>query len=474
MFFKHIYEENLAQASYMIGCQSAGVALVIDPRRDIDVYLDLAEKENLQITHIAETHIHADFLSGSRELAAATGADILLSDEGGADWLYQFDHSGLKNGGTFSVGNILFEVIHTPGHTPEHISFLVTDTAAGELPVMLFSGDFVFVGDVGRPDLLEEAAGYSGTKEEAARQMFYSLKKFKALPDHIQVWPAHGAGSACGKALGAVPSSTVGYEKAVNWALQIKDEDEFVAELLEGQPEPPKYFSMMKKMNKAGAPILGELPIPRKLTLHQFRTKMDNQPILIDTRDKLAFAGGHIAGSINIHDNNSFSTWSGWMIDYEHPFILVAQPERIEDLTRALVRIGLDNIAGYIPNLESWARSGHELEVLDQITIDELKHELDAGEVYVIDVRNQSEYDESHIFGSKKIQAGQIPEHLDEIPKDIPVILHCASGDRSSIAASYLLSRGFQNVKNLTGGINAWHEAGYPVESEFFSQAISA
>ena len=211
MFFQHIFEKSLAHSSYIIGCQAAGQAMVIDPKRDIDTYLKIAEENNLKITHIAETHIHADYLSGSQELAYVTGAKMYLSDEGGQDWQYDFEHVGLKNGDTIEVGNLIFEIMHTPGHTPESISFLLTDTPATKEPVMIFTGDFVFVGDIGRPDLLEAAAGLIGTKEVGAKQMFESLKKFQVLPDYLQVWPAHGAGSACGKALGAVASSTVGY-----------------------------------------------------------------------------------------------------------------------------------------------------------------------------------------------------------------------------------------------------------------------
>jgi len=220
MFFQHIFEKSLAHSSYLVGCQAKGEAIVIDPKRDIDTYLKIAEENKLKITHIAETHIHADYLSGSQELAYVTGAKMYLSDEGGEDWQYDFEHVGLKNGDKIEVGNLIFEVMHTPGHTPESISFLLTDTPATKEPVMIFTGDFVFVGDIGRPDLLEEAAGLIGTKEVGAKQMFESLKKFQALPDYLQVWPAHGAGSACGKALGAVASTTVGYEKIRNWAVQ--------------------------------------------------------------------------------------------------------------------------------------------------------------------------------------------------------------------------------------------------------------
>ena len=262
MFFKRFYDDSLAQASYMIGCQRTGEALVVDPNRDVAQYIDAARNENLRITQVTETHIHADFVSGARELAAQTGAQLLLSAEGGADWQYAYAADAgarlLRDGDTFTIGNILVEVLHTPGHTPEHLSFLVTDGPASREPWGILTGDFVFVGDVGRPDLLERAAGHANTMEAAGRALFRSLARFLALPDHVQVWPGHGAGSACGKALGAVASSTVGYEKLSNWALATMTEDEFVQSVLEGQPEPPLYFAQMKRINKTGPANIGD------------------------------------------------------------------------------------------------------------------------------------------------------------------------------------------------------------------------
>ena len=466
MFFQHIYEKGLAQASYLIGCQRTGEAIVIDPRRDIDVYLEIAEKEKLRITKITETHIHADFLSGTRELASATNAEVLLSDEGGADWEYQFKHTSLKDGSVFKVGNLRFEVLHTPGHTPEHISFLLTDTAASDKPIMIFTGDFVFVGDVGRPDLLEKAAGIQGTRIIGAKQMFNSLKRFKVLPDYVQVWPGHGAGSACGKALGAVPSSTVGYEKLVNWALQIDDEEEFVEALLEGQPEPPKYFAMMKKLNKVGPNILGGIPHPARLTLSQFENAVKENLTIVDTRNKLSFAGGHVPGSINIQDNSAFSTWAGWILDYEKPFILIAHDHRVEELTKQLIRIGLDNIDGYLSDIDGWANLGHELETVNQMTCSELSRNMEENSVNVIDVRGYSEYNSGHLPNAKNIHVGYILDNLDSIPKDKDLVVHCASGDRSSIAASLLLSKGFKNVTNLTGGFSNWANNGFEILKE--------
>ena len=458
MFFKHIYEKGLAQSSYIIGCQATGEAVVIDPKRDIEEYIKIAEQENLKITHITETHIHADFLSGSRELANSTGAQILLSNEGGEDWQYQFEHKGLYDGEIFKVGNLSFRVIHTPGHTPEHISFLLTDTAASTKPIMFFSGDFVFVGDIGRPDLLEEAAGFVGTREISAKQMFSSLKKFKSLPDYIQVWPAHGAGSACGKSLGAVPSTTVGYEKLVNWAMNIESEEEFVKTLLEGQPEPPKYFGMMKKLNKVGPQILGGIPHPGRLTFPQFNEAIKNGLKIVDTRNKLSFAGGHVPGSINIQDNSSFSTWAGWMLNYKDPFVLIAADNRIEEITKALLRIGLDNVYGYVNDMDAWSNAGHELHIVKQLSCCELKNLIDSAEkdFEIIDVRGKSEYQAGHIENARNIHVGYLIENLDKLSKEKQYVLNCASGDRSSLAASILVGNGYKNVYNLTGGYNTW------------------
>ncbi len=471
MFFERIYEKGLAQASYIIGCQATKEAIVIDPKRDIDTYLQIAERENFKITHIAETHIQADFLSGSLELANATGAKIFLSDEGGIDWQYQFDHIGLRDGDVIKIGNLIIKVLHTPGHTPEHISFMLTDQPASPEPVMIFTGDFVFVGDVGRPDLLEKAAGIEGTMIEGAKQMYRSLKKFRSLPDHIQVWPAHGAGSACGKALGAVPSSTVGYEKLSNWALKISDEETFIQALLEGQPEPPKYFAMMKKLNKIGPKILGSLQHPAKLSVTEFNSALKKGNQIVDTRDKLSFAGGHILGSINIQDNNSFSTWAGWMLDYEKPIILITPEHRVDILNRALIRIGLDNLRGYISELDKMETIGLNMEILNQISVDELNE--DFSTYRIIDVRSFTEFNLVHIPTALNIHAGYLEKNLNNIFPDEKLVVYCTSGDRSAIAASYLLRNGYKNVFNLSGGINNWIQSGLKVEKTVNEELVT-
>lgn len=456
MFFQHVYDKTLAQASYVVGCQAKGVAVVIDAQRDVDVYLEIAKQNNLKITHVAETHIHADYLCGSRELAAATGAELYLSDEGGADWQYQFSHTGLRHGDKISVGNLTLEVLHNPGHTPESISFLLTDHPATDKPVMIFTGDFVFVGDIGRPDLLEKAAGIIDTQEKGARQMYQSLQRFAKLPEYVQVWPAHGAGSACGKSLGAVPSSTVGYEMIRNWAFQYEnDEEGFVENLLDGQPEPPKYFAMMKHLNKVPRPLLVEVPKYPKLDKIDFLTAYRNGLKVIDTRNKIDFAKGFIPGSINIQGNNSFSTWMGWLLNYEDQFVLVADEGKMEDLTRKLMRIGMDNVYGYISDVEDM---GLELQTADVIDIETFKGYVEQDGVQIVDVRGEGEYRAGHIEGADHVFVGTLPQNLDKISKDKPVAIHCQAGDRSAIAYSLLRQKGFDNVKNYSGGMKEWNE----------------
>jgi hydroxyacylglutathione hydrolase len=414
MFFQHVYDKTLAQASYFIGCQKAGVAMVIDPKRDVDTYLEIAEQNKMKITHIAETHIHADFLSGARELAKLTDAELYLSDEGGEGWEYEFPHVGLKDGSSFMVGNLKLDVMHTPGHTPESISFLLTDTPASPEPVMFFTGDFIFVGDIGRPDLLEKAAGMTGTMQAGAKQMFKSIQRAAKLSDHIQLWPGHGAGSACGKALGAVPSSTMGYEKIRNWAFRFADDEQgFIDFLLADQPEPPKYFAMMKKLNKVDRPLLTEVPALKHLSDGELFAAVEKGIKLIDTRDKAEFAKGFIPGSINIQGNNSFSTWAGWLLTYEEPFILIAAENALNDLTRKLMRIGLDNIYGYVAGIDAWEKGGGTLDTAEHISLDQLNNALQNNNLQVIDLRGVTEYNSGHIKGANHLFVCTIAQNLE-------------------------------------------------------------
>lgn len=460
MFFRHIYDHSLAQGSYLIGCQKTGEAIVIDAKRDVDTYLDIARQNGLRITHVTETHIHADFLSGSRELATLTGATLYLSDEGGPDWQYEYDHQGLREGGTIKVGNLTLEVIHTPGHTPESISFLLRDHPATDEPIMLFTGDFVFVGDVGRPDLLEKAAGLANTQDAGARQLFQSLEKFSAIPPYVQVWPGHGAGSACGKALGAVPSTTVGYELIQNWAFQFgSNEQGFVSSLLEGQPEPPKYFAMMKRLNKVDRPLLTSVPNHPKLTEDEFLSVYRRGARVIDTRPRAAHSKSAIPGSLSIENNNSFSTWAGWLVDYDEQIVLVADESQIEDLTRKLMRIGMDNIIGYVTDVDAL---GLTLEGRDIIDLDTFKTLVGRDDVQVIDVRSASEYAAGHIPRAINLFVGTLAENLDKLDRNKQLIIHCQSGARAAIAQSVLAAHGFKDVRNFSGGMAEWANSNNP------------
>ncbi|MBI0579929.1 MBL fold metallo-hydrolase [Neobacillus cucumis] len=462
MFMKYFYDEKLAHASYLVGCQAKGVAIVIDPSRDIHSYLDAAGANGLSITAVAETHIHADYISGSMELASKTGAMLYLSDEGDADWKYliadQIDSQLLKDGDRFSIGNLTFEVLHTPGHTPEHVSFLLTDGgAAVHAPIGLFTGDFIFAGDVGRPDLLERAAGVKGSAYSLAKKMFKSLQRFKQLPDYLQVWPAHGAGSACGKSLGAVPSSTVGYEKLANWALQYEEEDLFIEALLSGQPEAPKYFGIMKRLNKQGTTLIENLePVHHtqpSLTLVQ---EWIQNGIVVDTRQALQFAKKHIAGTMNLPCNQSFVTWAGWLLDYDQPIYLMVSKEKEAETLKALQSIGLDQVKAVMDHsfIEQLELNGMDVVDYQSVEPKEIMERLD--EYYVLDVRRNSEWRAGHIPEAHHIMLGHLKDRMNEIPSEKPILINCKSGARSAIAISILKANGFDQVLNLAGGFDQW------------------
>jgi hydroxyacylglutathione hydrolase len=461
MLLKYFYDETLAQASYMVGCAKTGEALVIDPMRNIEPYLQTAAKEGLRITQVSETHIHADFASGLRELAARTGATMYVSDMGDADWKYAFAGEPnvipLRDGDNWKVGNIKVDVIHTPGHTPEHISFMITDTAAANKPIGVFTGDFIFVGDVGRPDLLEEAAGLTGTKEPGARKQFSSVQKFKALPDYLQIWPGHGAGSACGKALGAIPSTTLGYEKLFNPAFQFDAEDAFVRWLLSGQPEAPRYFAQMKKINKQGWSLLGTLPEPKQMDHAALMVLVEAGQLVIDLRSREDYARAGISGTINVPmTDNSFLTYIGWFADYNKPLFFVTPSKgKVEPALTALRSIGIDNTPAYFAP-EAAREDG---EALPTMSASQLAERLPRNGLIIVDVRGKTEYDEKHIAGAKHIPLGHLPRRMSELPKDHTLIMQCASGYRSQIAASYLRAHGFKDVATLNDDVQAWSKA---------------
>ncbi|HLS48239.1 MAG TPA: rhodanese-like domain-containing protein [Gemmatimonadales bacterium] len=472
MLLKRFYDNKLAQASYLVGCAATGEALVVDPNRNAEEYVAAAAGEGLRITHVTETHIHADYVSGSRELAARTGARMYLSAEGGPDWQYEFAAADgatlLRDHDTFMVGNIRIEVLHTPGHTPEHLSFLVTDTAATEAPMGVFTGDFVFVGDVGRPDLLERAAKVANTMEAGARQLYASIQRFKELPDHLQIWPGHGAGSACGKSLGAVPQTTLGYERVVNWGLTSPSEAEFVREVLEGQPDPPRYFAEMKRINREGPRVLGAFARPRAMRPAELSEVLARGAMVVDTRSADAFAAGHVPGMINLPLNKSFTTWAGWFLPYDADFYLLTTDgaRALDETVRDLATIGLDRVAGWFSTdaIAAWAGAGRTLETVRQMKPAELAAELGNAPVAVLDVRSAGEWEAGHLPDVPNIPLGQLPGRMAEVPAGRPLVLQCQGGGRSAIAASILQARGIKDVVNLSGGFGAWEQEGRPVE----------
>ena len=456
MLIERIYDEDLAQASYFIGCQRTGQALVVDPRRDIDVYRDMAAKNGMEITAVTETHIHADYLSGTRELAAATGADIHVSGEGGEDWQYEFEAARLHDGDEIRIGNIVVAAVHTPGHTPEHLSFLVTDGAFADAPGYLLTGDFVFSGDLGRPDLLDEAAGGVDTRFLGAKQMFASLKeKFLTLPDHVQVFPGHGAGSACGKALGAIPSTTVGYERLYAWwgpYLAADDEAGFVAELLDGQPDAPFYFGRMKNQNRRGPAVMGErAPLPELDPQQVAQRLAAGEVTFVDARSADEVHTGTVAGALNIPAGKSIATFGAWAVNPEaddRPLVLLApDQEAAQEFWDHLVRVGIDAVAGYVTGIEGLPQatprlvSPEEVETFDKAVL--------------LDVRAVSEHTAGHIPGSTQLHGGRVLWNLDRLPEQGTIVTYCQSGLRSSVVASTLRHAGY-DVVELEGSYAAW------------------
>ena len=456
MLLERIYDEDLAQASYVIGCQRKGEAVVIDARRDINVYRELAAANGMKIVAVAETHIHADFLSGTRELAAATGATAYVSGEGGLDWQYGFDAERLHDGGTVSIGNITIKALHTPGHTPEHLSFLITDGAFADTAGYLLSGDFVFSGDLGRPDLLDEAAGGVDTRFEGAKQLFASLRdKFLVLPDHVQVYPGHGAGSACGKALGALPSSTVGYERLYAWwgpYLAANDEQGFINELLDGQPDAHAYFARMKRENRDGPAVMGErAPLQELLTADVVRDLEEDTMTFVDTRSNAEVHTGTVVRSVNIPAGKSTASFGAWVVNPEtdkNPLVLLAPNQAAaQEMWDHLVRVGIDHVAGYVTTLQGLPTFTPKLLQPGDL------NDFDAA--MVLDVRNRTEHTAGHIPGSHQLSGGRVMWNLNELPADGTIVTYCQSGVRNSVAASALRRAGYDIVE-LDGSYAAW------------------
>ncbi|MEJ2503465.1 MAG: MBL fold metallo-hydrolase [Gemmatimonadota bacterium] len=441
---------------------------MVDPNRDVGQYIEAAASEELRITHVTETHIHADFVSGSRELSRRTGARLYLSDEGGDGWRYGFaEEAGavlLKDGDTFEVGNVRIRALHTPGHTPEHLTFLVTDGAASDEPVAALTGDFLFVGDVGRPDLLEKAAGVAGTMEDAARMLYRSLERFVAeQPDWLQIWPGHGAGSACGKGIGSIPQSTIGYEKRTSWAFGHDSEDAFVEAVLAGQPEPPRYFAEMKRINRDGPRLLGRLDRPRTLGDEQLDEVLSAGAVVVDTRSADAYAAGHVPGTLSIPLTRAFTTWAGGLVPYHEDFYLIGDESEVAEAVRDLAMIGLDRVAGVFAPAGVEDRAPSRLERIDRIDTRRLAERRRRNEVTILDIRGSAEWEDVRIPGAVHIPLGDLADRIGELSGGRDVAVHCESGARSAIAASVLEAAGLP-VLDYAEGIRDWTAAGEPVE----------
>jgi hydroxyacylglutathione hydrolase len=456
MFFRQIRDAALAQYAYLVGCQRTGEALLIDPERDVDRYLELAASEGLRIVAVTETHIHADFLSGARELAHR-GVHAYLSGEGGPDWSYRWPEedgvpfSLLRHGDTFSVGKVEIRVLHTPGHTPEHLSFLITDRGGGaDEPMGVLSGDFVFVGDAGRPDLLESAAGVEGAMRQGAVTLRSSLLSFLDLPDYLQLWPGHGAGSACGKALGAVPESTVGYERRFNPAVQAAraGEPQFLDYVLDAQPEPPLYFGRMKRLNRDGPPLLGSLPRPEMISaaaLGALAGRLD-VAVVDARRDRSAFMRAHLTSALYAPLDSAFPTVTGSFVSPELPIYLVVGEDGLDEALRALVRVGLDRVVGWAAPAALEQLAPDQLSAIEELDIGRLRERSGVPGALPLDVRRLSEFREGHVDGAVIAPHARLLESLERLPRDRELLVYCRTGSRSAVSAALLRRHGFNAV----------------------------
>jgi glyoxylase-like metal-dependent hydrolase (beta-lactamase superfamily II)/rhodanese-related sulfurtransferase len=460
MEFQQFYLGCLAHASYLIG--SAGEAAVVDPRRDVDEYVEEAARRGLRILWVLETHLHADFVSGHRELAERTGATIVFGAKAGAT----FPHRAVKDGDEIRLGTVVLRFLETPGHTPESVSILVTDTAVSPEPRMVLTGDTLFIGDVGRPDLV----GARGLSAEAMAGMLYdSLHgKLLTLPDAVEVYPAHGAGSLCGRNISKERSSTIGEQRRLNWALRPMPRDEFVRLVTVDLPEVPAYFPLDVEKNRAGALPLAGRPQPSALRPEDARRLGTEGASLLDVRPGAAFGTGHVPGSLNIGLSGEFASWAGSLLPAGQPIVLVADDEEeVREAAVRLARVGLESVAGYLDGgVAAWDRAGFPLATVPQITVDELAALVrEPGGLQVVDVRRAGEYAAGHVPGARSHPLDRLAHEAAGIDRALPTAVICAGGYRSSAAASLLLRHGFRDLRNVVGGTSAWAGAGLPVET---------
>lgn len=466
MIFERVEVKGLAHYSYIVGCEASEKIVVIDPERIVDSYLYYAEQRKVTISHVLETHIHADYASGAKELAERSGASLCLSSyDSGETYEIAFPHQELTDGQMLEVGSIRIQVIHTPGHTPEHLSFVVFDST-NESPQLMLSGDFVFVGSLGRPDLLGD-----DQKLALAHSLYRSVQnKLLSFPDSMQICPAHGAGSLCGAGIGSYASTTLHAERLSNPYLKISNESQFVERVLAEVPAFPPYYRRMKKLNSSGATPIEKLSSFTGFSYQDFFQRSQDHAIVIDLRDYQSFGSGHIPNSFSITLGPSFITWASWVIPPDRPILLVGdRPEHAREARHALLRVGLDNISGYLEGgFHSWVAGGGKVDTLPQIFPEQLHTSLSQNDnIQVLDVRTDREWTAGHIPQATHIMCGIVRENIGKIKdKTKPIAVVCGGGTRSTLAASILKQEGFNSVFNVTGGMSGWARAGLPLEEE--------
>jgi hydroxyacylglutathione hydrolase len=456
MYFEQFYLGCLAHASYLLGSQ--GEAVVIDPQRDVDLYLKAAEEHGLIIRHIFETHLHADFVSGHKELAARSGAKIYFGAQAGAT----FPHVAVHDGFELRFGNVQIKVLETPGHTLESICVVVTDDQNPVKPWAVLTGDTLFIGDVGRPDLSP-----THSPEQLAGMLYDSLhNRLLKLPDEVLVYPAHGAGSLCGRNMRAERSSTIGTERLTNYALKIQTREEFVAQLTSNLPARPEYFLQDAEINRGGAPALSDLPELKAISPAELKAILEEgDGIALDIRSGDQFAAGHVPGSINIPLSGQFASWAGTILGLSSCPVLIADtPEQLSEARLRLARVGIEAGRGYLEGgIAGWKRAGFDLATLREISVQELQQQLSANKMHALDVRREAEWMSGHVDGAAWWPLDRFRVSPPEVDLNVPLAVHCQSGYRSTIACSLLQRAGFKNVMNVRGGFGAWQEAKFPV-----------
>jgi hydroxyacylglutathione hydrolase len=451
MYFEQFYLGCLAHASYMLG--SGGEAAVIDPQRDVEIYLNAAEENGLKIRHILETHLHADFVSGHKELAARTGARIYIGEKAGAT----FPHAGVRDGSEVTFGSCKISVLETPGHTPESICLVVTDTEKRPSPWAVLTGDTLFIGDVGRPDLSP-----AFTPQQLAAMLYDSLHgKLMKLSDDVLVYPAHGAGSLCGRNMRAEKSSTIGTERLTNYALQISTREEFVKQLTTNLPARPEYFANDAEINRGGAAAMDELPELTPIPATKLKTLIEQGTPALDVRSTEAFAAGHVPGSISIALSGQFASWAGSLLGLSaRPVLIADTPDQIEEARVRLARVGIEDLTGYLQEgIAGWKKAGFEMATLPQISARDLSQRKD---LHVLDVRRDGEWQAAHLERAELWPLDRLKDSLPPLDKSVAIAVHCKSGYRSTIACSLLQRAGFTNVINVIGGFDAWQQEQLP------------